>query len=69
MYFIQNNVKGLDYIWLQSVTSEHRAVPDTRISDNTFRRLAFHLARQQWGDVGVDWGRGHGATTPSHLGL
>jgi hypothetical protein len=20
-------------------------------------------------DVDVDWGRGHGATTPSHLGL
>jgi hypothetical protein len=20
-------------------------------------------------EVGVDWGRGHGATTPSHLGL
>jgi hypothetical protein len=20
-------------------------------------------------DVAVDWGRGHGATTPSHLGL
>jgi hypothetical protein len=63
-------------------TGEGRVVYSVLVEKTEGKRIILRWLFRKWGcggmdwigltqdrDVDVDWGRGHGATTPSHLGL